>query len=42
VCKLGGLCPQTAVNLSLGACYNIVKPTYGGDWQLRSQVTLIF
>ncbi len=30
------------INLQVGAYYNIVKPTYGGDWQLRSQVTLIF
>ena len=30
------------VNLLLGAYYNIVKPQYGADWQLRSQVTLIF
>src|ERR1700722_5318069 len=37
-----GVMPAKAVNLSLGACYNIVKPTYGGDWQLRSQVTLTF
>ena len=30
------------VNLLLGAYYNIVKPQYGADWQLRSQVVLIF
>ncbi len=30
------------VNLSVGAYYNVVKPTYAGDWQLRTQATLIF
>jgi hypothetical protein len=30
------------VNISLAAYYNLVKPQYGADWQLRSQVTLIF
>ncbi len=30
------------VNLLLGTYYNVVKPTYGADWQLRSQITLIF
>ena len=28
-------------NLLLGAYYNVVKPTCGGDWQLRSQAALI-
>jgi hypothetical protein len=26
----------------LGAYYNLVKPEYGPDWQLRTQVTFIF
>jgi hypothetical protein len=26
----------------LGAYYNLVKPEYGADWQLRTQVTFIF
>ena len=30
------------LNLSLAAYYNIVKPQYGADWQLRTQLTLIF
>ena len=30
------------INLQVGAYYNLVKPTYGGDWQLRTQLTLIF
>ena len=30
------------VNFLLGADYDGVKPAYGGDWQLRSQVTLTF
>jgi hypothetical protein len=30
------------INLMLAGYYNLVKPTYGADWQLRSQVTLIF
>ncbi|MGO8910662.1 MAG: hypothetical protein ACLQDM_15280 [Bradyrhizobium sp.] len=30
------------INLSLSAYYNIVKPLYGADWQLRTQLTLIF
>ena len=33
---------QDRHNLSLSACYNVVKPQFGADWQLRSQVTLIF
>ncbi len=39
VVKLGGKLP---VNFLLGAYYNVVTPKYGADWQLRSQVTLIF
>jgi hypothetical protein len=30
------------INFSLAAYYNLVKPQYGADWQLRTQVTLIF
>ena len=30
------------INVQIGAYYNIVKPTYAGDWQLRTQLTLIF
>ena len=30
------------INVLIGAYYNLVKPTYGGDWQLRTQLTLIF
>ncbi len=30
------------VNVLVGAYYNVVRPTYGADWQLRTQVTLIF
>jgi hypothetical protein len=30
------------INLSFSAYYNIAKPTYGGDWQLRTRVTVIF
>ncbi len=30
------------INLSLAAYYNVVKPTYGADWQLRTQLTLSF
>ncbi len=30
------------INVMLAGYYNLVKPTYGGDWQLRTQVTLIF
>jgi len=30
------------VNMSLQAYYNVVKPQFGADWQLRAQVTLIF
>ena len=39
VVKIFGKLP---VNFLIGAYYNVVKPTYGGDWQLRTQVTLIF
>jgi hypothetical protein len=38
VIKIGKL----PVNLSLSAYHNVVKPQFGADWQLRSQVTLIF
>jgi hypothetical protein len=38
VIKIGKL----PVNLSLSVYYNVVKPQFGADWQLRSQVTLIF
>jgi len=30
------------INFSLSAYYNIVKPPYAGDWQLRTQLTFIF
>jgi len=30
------------VNLQLGAYYNVVRPTNGADWQLRTQITFIF
>jgi len=30
------------INFSLSAYYNIVKPQYAGDWQLRTQLTFIF
>jgi hypothetical protein len=30
------------INFSLAAYYNLVKPQYGADWQLRTQMTLIF
>jgi hypothetical protein len=30
------------VNFMVGAYYNVIRPTYGADWQLRSQVTFIF
>jgi hypothetical protein len=39
VVKLFGKLP---VNFMLGAYYNLVKPEYGADWQLRTQVTFIF
>ncbi len=30
------------INVSLAAYYNLVKPQYSADWQLRTQLTLIF
>jgi hypothetical protein len=39
VVKIGGKLP---VNFQLGAYYNAVRPEFGGIWQLRTQVTLIF
>ena len=33
---------QDRHNLSLSAYYNLVKPQFGADWQLRPQVMLIF
>lgn len=38
VIKLGAL----PINLQLGAYYNVVKPTDGANWDLRTQVSLIF
>ena len=37
--KLGGKLP---VNLLAGVYYNALRPEYGGNWQLRTQVALIF
>jgi hypothetical protein len=33
---------KIGINLSLSAYYNLVKPQFGADWQLRPQVMLIF
>lgn len=30
------------VNLSLGAYYNAIRPVDGADWQMRTQMTLVF
>ncbi len=30
------------INVMLAGYYNLVKPQYGADWQLRTQLTLIF
>ena len=30
------------INLLIRAYYNVVKPQDGADWQLRTQMTLIF
>jgi hypothetical protein len=38
VVKIGKL----PVNFMVGAYYNVVRPEYGADWQLRTQVTFIF
>lgn len=38
VIKIGKL----PVNLSIGAYYNAIRPIDGADWQIRSQITLIF
>ncbi len=37
--KIGGKLP---VNILAGAYYNAVRPQYGGTWQLRAQVAVIF
>ena len=37
--KLGGKLP---VNLLAGVYYNALRPEFGGNWQLRTQVALIF
>jgi hypothetical protein len=39
VVKIGGKVP---VNFQIGAYYNALRPEFGGTWQLRTQVTLIF
>jgi hypothetical protein len=38
VMKIGRL----PVNFLVGAYYNVIRPTNGADWQLRTQVTFIF
>ena len=38
VVKIGKL----PVNFIVGAYYNLIRPEYGADWQLRTQVTFIF
>ena len=30
------------INLSVAAYDNVMKPSYGADWQLRGQITPIF
>jgi hypothetical protein len=37
--KIGGKLP---VNLLIGAYYNAVRPQFGADWQLRTQIAIIF
>lgn len=37
--KLGGKLP---VNVLVGAYYNALRPQFGGTWQLRTQVAIIF
>ena len=39
VVKIGGKLP---VNLLLGVYYNALRPEYGSNWQLRTQVTFTF
>jgi hypothetical protein len=39
VIRLGGKLP---VNLALGAYYNAITPDQGAEWQMRTQITLIF
>jgi hypothetical protein len=39
VVKIGGKLP---VNFLLGAYYNMLRPEFGANWQLRAQVTFIF
>ena len=37
--KIGGKLP---VNLLIGAYYNALRPQFGGTWQLRTQIAVIF
>jgi hypothetical protein len=30
------------VNTQLSAYYNVVKPDFGADWQIRTQVQLMY
>jgi hypothetical protein len=30
------------VNTQLSACYNVIKPDDGANWQIRAQVQLMF
>jgi hypothetical protein len=39
VIKLGGKLP---INLLAGTYYNVLRPEYGGTWQLRTQLVVIF
>jgi hypothetical protein len=38
IVKVGGKLP---LNLQAGAYYNVVKPEYGADWQLRAMVVVL-
>ncbi len=33
---------QAAVNTQLSTYYNVVKPDFGADWQIRAQVQFMF
>lgn len=38
IVKAGGKLP---LNLQAGAYYNVVKPEFGADWQLRAQIGVL-
>jgi hypothetical protein len=42
IVPLSGGVGKLPVNTQLSAYYNVVKPDFGADWQIRAQVQFMF